>query len=323
MPNQNKRQDGYTLLELLLYVAIVGSLLMSITYFFGIIADARIKNQSVSEVNDQGVALMDYLTQTIRNASSITSPTAGSLGTSLTLAVPTGGLSPTIFSTAGVKMGYDVDGVSTDSGDINVLNATKFVASATGTISTLYALTGAVVASPNNQGQMAIYSGTTSPTTLLASSGNTTLTSNAWTAFNISSVNITSGQTYWLVYNTNGDNNLKYHVGTTGQTLWTAQTFGTWPNSWTGTSDNVEFSMYTMISSGAIPSAVQVKEGAGGFVPLTNDSVRVSGLSFRNLSQSGTEGVVQVSFTLSRVNGSNRNEYDYQKIFVSSAEVGR
>jgi len=321
---QNDRQGGYTLLELLLYVAIIGSLLMSITYFFGIIADARIKNQSASEVNDQGVALMDYLTQTIRNASSITSPTTGLTGASLTLAVPTGSLSPTIFSTTGITMGYDLDGGADGTLGGNVMNATKFTASATGAITALYAFTSStIVAAPNNQGQMAIYSGVSAPTTLLASSGSVTLAPSTWNAFSIPSVSVTSGQTYWLVYNTNGGNNLRNHTGTASQSVSTGQTFGTWPNSWTGTFTNTEFSMYAMISSGAVPSAVQVKEGTGALVSLTNEDVRVAGLKFRNLSKPGTGGIVQISFTLSQVNDSNRNEYDHQKTFVGSAEVGR
>ena len=97
-------QTGYTLIELLLYVAIIGILLSSITVFFGMMVSARVKNQTIAEVNDQAAAVMDYMTQTIRNASSITSPTAGTSGSSLTLVVPTGSLSPTIFSLSGTTL---------------------------------------------------------------------------------------------------------------------------------------------------------------------------------------------------------------------------
>jgi type II secretory pathway pseudopilin PulG len=163
------RQQGYTLIELLLYVAMIGTLLTSVTYFFGVVVDARVKNQTVTEVNDQGTALMDYVTQTIRNATSITAPTTGVSAASLTLVVPTGSLSPTVFN----------------------MNSTT----------------------------------------------------------------------------------------------------------------------------------MQVKEGAGSVLPLTNDKVQLSGLTFKNLSRASTPGSVQVSFTLSRVNANNRNEYDYQKTFTTTAEV--
>jgi type II secretory pathway pseudopilin PulG len=163
------KQSGYTLIELLLYVVIIGTLLTSITYFFGTAVDARVKNQTIAEVNDQGVATMDYITQTVRNASSITSPAAAGTGSSLTLVVPTGSLNPTIFNLSGTTL--------------------------------------------------------------------------------------------------------------------------------------------------------QVKEGTGTAVALTSDDIQVSNLTFKNLTGSGTTGIVQISFTLSRVNPNNQNAYDYQKTFISSAEV--
>lgn len=93
-------QRGYTLMELLLYVVISASLLTGVSVFFGIAADARIKNQSISEVEQQGQAAITYMAQTIRNATSITAPTIGSSAGTLTLVVPTGSLSPTVFSVA-------------------------------------------------------------------------------------------------------------------------------------------------------------------------------------------------------------------------------
>lgn len=91
-------QRGYTLIELLLYVTIVGTLLTLMAYFFGMSATARIKSETISEVNDQGIAVMEYITQTIRNATSVSAPTAGNSASSLTLVVPTGSASPTVFN---------------------------------------------------------------------------------------------------------------------------------------------------------------------------------------------------------------------------------
>lgn len=164
------QQHGYTLIELLLYVVIIGMLLTSVVSFMGTVTEARVKNQTIAEVNDQGAMVMSYITQTIRNASSISAPAAGGVAaTSLTLVVPTASLSPTIFS----------------------LNGTTF----------------------------------------------------------------------------------------------------------------------------------QVKEGAAAAIALTSGDVEVSSLSFKNLTRSGTSGIVQVSFTLSRVNPANQNAFNYQKTFTSSAEV--
>jgi type II secretory pathway pseudopilin PulG len=322
-----KTESGYTLIELLLYVVIVAGLLTTITAFFGTITSARVKNQTIAEVNDQGTAVMDYMTRTIRNATSVTSPAVGASGSSLTLVVPTAGLSPTIFDTdaATTPLGYNVDGGTTDADNSNHMNATKFIASTSGTVSTLHAYIGpTVAASPNNKGQMAIYSGTSAPTTLLASSSDINLTANAWNTFPISSVAVTSSQTYWLAYNTNGlnstHNNLRYHAGTTNQTIFTVRTYGTWPASWTGTGQNVEFSMYASINTGG-PSALRVKEGAAAAIDLTGDDVQIDNLTFKNLSRSSTSNLIQISFTLSHVNSSGRNEYDYQKTFTASAEL--
>ncbi|HJQ08228.1 MAG TPA: type II secretion system protein [Candidatus Saccharimonadales bacterium] len=164
-----ERQAGYTLIELLLYVSIIGGLLLSVTYFFGTTAETRVKNQSISEVNDQAAAVMDTITQTVRNAVSITSPAAGASGASLTLVVPTGSLSPTVFDLSGTTL--------------------------------------------------------------------------------------------------------------------------------------------------------RIKEGTAPTINLTNTKVQVTSLTFRNLTRTGTNGIVQISFTMSRVNANNRNEYDFQKTFTSSAEV--
>lgn len=162
-------QSGFTLIELLLYVSIVGALLLSLTYFFVNSAESRVKNQSISEVNDQAADVMDTITQTIRNATSITSPAAGASAASLTLVVPTGALSPTVFNLSGTTM--------------------------------------------------------------------------------------------------------------------------------------------------------QITEGAAAAVALTNGKVQVTGLTFKNLTRAGTGGVVQISFTVNRLNANNKNEYEFQRTFTSTAEV--
>jgi prepilin-type N-terminal cleavage/methylation domain-containing protein len=163
------RQKGYTLIELLLYVSIVGVLLTSVVMFYGTALDSRVKNQSIVEVNQQGGAAMEYMAQTIRNASSITLPAAAGTGAQLTLAMPDAGSNPTIFNLSGTTL--------------------------------------------------------------------------------------------------------------------------------------------------------QVTEGASAAVALTNDKVQITSLSFKNLSRASTPGVVQVTMTVARTNLANRNEYDYQKTFVTSTAL--
>ncbi len=94
-------QRGYTLIDLLMYIAIVGSLLIAVTMFAALSTESRVKNQSVSEVNSQGSAAMDYMTQAVRNADTISAPVAGATASSLTVTVPTSSLSPTIFDLSG------------------------------------------------------------------------------------------------------------------------------------------------------------------------------------------------------------------------------
>lgn len=162
-------QRGFTLIELLMYVVIVSTLLGALSGFFIMTAQSRLKNQSISEVDQQGTLALQTIAQVVRSASSISAPATGVTDTSLTLIVPTAGVSPTIFS----------------------------------------------------------------------------------------------------------------------------------------------------VNSGAL----QVKEGSGASVSLTNNKVTVSGLSVQNVSRSGTYGAVQISFTVSRINSGNRNEFDYQKTFTTTMSV--
>lgn len=167
--DQIKKNAGYTLIELLLYISLAGILLVSLTMFFGMSVDARIKTQSVTEVNQQGALAMDYIQQTVRNATSISAPAAAASGSSLTVVVPTGSLSPTIFNLSG--------------------------------------------------------------------------------------------------------------------------------------------------------SILQVKEGSAAAISLTNDDVQVTNLTFTNLTRSGTDGVVRISFTVSRTNPGGRNEYDFSKTFTTTVAI--
>jgi Tfp pilus assembly protein PilW len=160
---------GYTLIELLLYIALTSGLLIVTVTFYAVVSDARVKTQAATEVDQQGSFLMSYLTQTIRNATSISTPSSATSGSSLTLVVPTGSLSPTTFA----------------------LNGTT----------------------------------------------------------------------------------------------------------------------------------LQVTEGTGAAVALSNSNVQVSGLTFTNLTRTGTNGMVRVSFTLARTNTAGRSEYSYQQTFTDSAEV--
>lgn len=167
--NRQTGQTGFTLIELLLYVALIGILLSAITSLFITTTEARVKNESIAEVDEQGAYAMEVIAQSVRNGTSITSPTAGVTAAGFTIVVPTGALSPTILS----------------------------------------------------------------------------------------------------------------------------------------------------LASGAL----QIKEGAGATIALTNSNVQATSLSVTNLTRSGTTGIMQINFTLSRVNSTGRNQYDYQKTFTTSVGI--
>jgi len=160
---------GFTLVELLLYLAIASIMLFTTTLFLQTLLESRVKNQTITEVQAQGLQVMQIMTQTIRNAEAITSPVAGASALSLTLDVVQAGDDPTVFD----------------------------------------------------------------------------------------------------------------------------------------------------LSSGT----VQIKEGAAAVVPLTNSRVTVSDLNFQNLSRSGTPGTIRISFTLTHINPSGRNEYNFSKTFYASASL--
>lgn len=162
-------QSGFSLVELLLYISILALILLSISVFLSTLLSSRVKNQTISEVESQGLQAMHLITQTIRNSASITTPAQGVSAASISLSTYTSELNPTIFDISG--------------------------------------------------------------------------------------------------------------------------------------------------------GALRVSEGGGPAVSLTNSRVTVSALSFQNVSRSNTPGSVRISFTISSVNSSGRNEYQFQKTFVATASL--
>lgn len=68
-------------------------------------------------------------------------------------------------------------------------------------------------------------------------------------------------------------------------------------------------------------NALRVTEGTGSPTALTSSLITVSNFTVKNLTRTGTPGIVQISFTLNRVNPSGRNGYDYAKTFTTSVAV--
>ncbi len=98
IPHSSK---GFTLIELLLYVVIFSVLSLSFFYFMQSIGEARVKQQTIAEVEQQGLAAMQTVIQTARNAENITSPSMGASASSVTLDVITVADDPTVFDLSG------------------------------------------------------------------------------------------------------------------------------------------------------------------------------------------------------------------------------
>ena len=93
-------RKGFSLLETLLYVAVSSVILLSVSLFLTVLLSSRIKNQAISDVNQQGLQIMQLVTQTIRNSKTVDFPSIGSTSNSLSVSVFDTLLSPTIFDIA-------------------------------------------------------------------------------------------------------------------------------------------------------------------------------------------------------------------------------
>ena len=96
-----KKNNGYTLIELVLYISLFTIMISAISISFSLFFDSKIKNQTIMEVDGEGAQIMQIITQTIRNANSINSPILGASDTSLSLNVVNPILDPTVFSLSG------------------------------------------------------------------------------------------------------------------------------------------------------------------------------------------------------------------------------
>lgn len=94
---QSSSQRGFTLVELLLYLAVASLVVSSTIFMLLTFLESRVKQKTIAEVEGQGALVIDQISQVIRNAESITTPSANATGSSATLDVVTGAADPTTF----------------------------------------------------------------------------------------------------------------------------------------------------------------------------------------------------------------------------------
>lgn len=92
-----KNRKGFTLVELILYVSVSTLVTLAASGLIILIIQARVKSQTVAEVEQVGSQVMNLITQTARNSPQINSPLSGGTSSVLSLANQSSTKNPTIF----------------------------------------------------------------------------------------------------------------------------------------------------------------------------------------------------------------------------------
>ncbi|MBI2450972.1 MAG: prepilin-type N-terminal cleavage/methylation domain-containing protein [Parcubacteria group bacterium] len=87
------KKKGFTLIELIIYVGILGVVSLIIVNFFGVFGRTRAQNEARTEVEDNLRLAIEKISRDVRIASAISLPAAG--GQSSTLGITIGGVSTT------------------------------------------------------------------------------------------------------------------------------------------------------------------------------------------------------------------------------------
>ena len=95
--NNFRNPLGFTLIELLLYISIAGATLLAVVLFSTELLNARVKNQAMAEIDQQGIQIIEIITQAIRNAENINSPALGQGADALSLGQTDINKNPSIF----------------------------------------------------------------------------------------------------------------------------------------------------------------------------------------------------------------------------------
>lgn len=98
------KNKAFTLIELLIYIAIISSILVLMTGFFWNIVWGNIKENSYQEVQQNGRFALTKIIQETKKATGINTPTPGSSGNYLSLAMANPNLNPTILDLSAGKL---------------------------------------------------------------------------------------------------------------------------------------------------------------------------------------------------------------------------
>ena len=97
---KNNKNKGFTLVEILLYLGLMTIVISAASVVLTILIQGRLRSQSITEVEQQGTIIIQIITQSIRNADAVNSPTIGMNAASTSLDVYDAGNDPTVFDLA-------------------------------------------------------------------------------------------------------------------------------------------------------------------------------------------------------------------------------
>src|SRR3989338_10609748 len=80
-----KNLGGFTLVELVLYVGLAAVMILSVSIFLSTMLQARVRNQTVLEVESQGIQVAQRILQVVRNPLGVYSPLGGLSDSSLSM----------------------------------------------------------------------------------------------------------------------------------------------------------------------------------------------------------------------------------------------
>jgi len=95
---------GFTLVEFLLYIGILVMILALASSFLWSFLFGNIKERNYQEVQQNGTFVLAKITQEIKKASQINSPSPGAASDSLSLVMASSSLNPTIFDITNGKL---------------------------------------------------------------------------------------------------------------------------------------------------------------------------------------------------------------------------
>jgi len=226
-------------------------------------------------------------------------------------------------------IGYSSNGSGTETGDNNIVAASKYNSGSGGTLSSLYIYTPFVQASPSNHVKVAIYADNAGvPGSLVSSaSAPSTVATAGWNTVSLGgTVNLAANTNYWLAFNVDGSTTT-IGYGTGGTTSYLASTYSSnFPSNFgVPSSGNVNFSIYGTYTSLADPSksAGAISINANNEVIVKPRSDTAAAFQVQNTSGSSVFNVdtTNSNVTTSRMSIGTGYSSAYQLFVLSNAAI--